>query len=129
MERLRRDREQPDRQERDVVTSLAGTDQLLQQVLDELLRLPRAVENGRPEPFEPFVDRLAAPLDEAVRIEDERRPDRELDDLLRISRVGPGAEWQAPSALQELDPAIRKQRPGAVDGRPTSTGRPERPRR
>ena len=107
---------------------LGVTDHALEEMLDELLRLPRAFENGQPELLETLVDRAAAPFYETVRVQDEDGSDRETPGPPACT----GCRRRRRAAGPDRPPGARcgrpGKRPGAADGRHTCSGTRPRPR-
>ena len=81
-------------------------------MLDEALRVERRGVGCGSQLRQSLVDRLVAPLDEAVRVEDQRRFNRKLDDALRVLGLGDGSQWE-PSPTFEIGRAsVRVDREG-----------------
>ena len=107
LEPARRDRQEPDRQQRDVVSPLPAPDDLVQNVLEESVGFRRRLAERSHDRIEAIVDGLPAPLDQPVRVEEKHGAVHELDRLLAVLRCEPGAGGSATAALEQLDSPVR----------------------
>ena len=82
----RSDRQQAGREKRDVVFPLPTPDDLIEDVLEEPVRILRRLAECSNDRVETVVDGLAAALDQPVGVEENDRAGRELDRLLAVLR-------------------------------------------
>ena len=96
---LLRHREVEERQERHVVRRAPGRDQRGEEVVEQALRVVRAVAHRRPQLLEASVEVLAGPLDEPVGVEQQRVAGVEPrgDLLVRGERQHPERHGPRPS--------------------------------
>ena len=95
-------------EEDEVVEAALG--ELVDDLVAEPFRLVAAASDGRVlQPFQPAVDRVGPPLDQAVRVEDQRRSFRQEPAALgsAVPVIERDAERQAGATLQEVGLALR----------------------
>ena len=118
-ERPRGDGEQPNRQEGDVVSSLLLADHRARTCSTSCSGSRGPIDRRVLELLQALVDGPAAALDEPVRIEEQHRADRELEDLLPVLRIGPCAEREGRGRPRRTPPCGPDRRPGAEGALPT----------
>ena len=113
-----------DEQRRDVVVAARRAQAAVDDAIAQRLEAVAAAPPAREQAPQPDVDALAAALDEAVRVEDDRGAGREVDDGLRVHRQVADAERRRDALEQRGVPWAGKSSGG---GCPALTNR-SRPR-
>ena len=94
-------RQRTPQQQRGVVLGRPIRQQLVDQAVAEVLEVVRARLNDHPKPLEPRVERLAGPLHQPVRVEDESGSRRDLVAALLVGRIAGGPERRRPGQFEE----------------------------
>ena len=92
VERERSDRQEAGRQKSDVVFPLPTPDDLIEDMLEEPVRIRRRLAECSNDRFETVVDGLATALDQPVGVEKNDRASRELDRRLPVLHCKSGAK-------------------------------------